>query len=229
MTNSVIAERPPSLPPQLRGPMATVAVLATLVVALLGILYSADTGPGAFDRWAQPAFDDVEAPLRYVALLIDFGGEPLGAALLVTTLVAACVLLGRGPMAVLGIAGPGLTVVATTVLKPIVGRTIHGHHLAYPSGHTALAAALALIVALLVVDLLRVGKLAGVLMIMAAAILAGAAMAWAQVALGAHYPTDTLGGFCTALAVVPAAAWLVDRATYRTGSSGAARPNGRSR
>jgi undecaprenyl-diphosphatase len=40
-------------------------------------------------------------------------------------------------------------------------------------------------------------------------------MGWAQVALGAHYPTDVLGGWCTALAVVPATAWLVDRIADR--------------
>jgi undecaprenyl-diphosphatase len=41
-------------------------------------------------------------------------------------------------------------------------------------------------------------------------VLAAAAMAWAQVLLNAHYPTDTLGGFCAALAVVPAVAWAID-------------------
>jgi membrane-associated phospholipid phosphatase len=40
---------------------------------------------------------------------------------------------------------------------------------------------------------------------------AGAAMGWSEVVLSAHYPTDTLGGFCTALAVVPATARLIDR------------------
>jgi membrane-associated phospholipid phosphatase len=42
-------------------------------------------------------------------------------------------------------------------------------------------------------------------------LLAAAAMAWAQVLLNAHYPTDTVGGFCAALAVVPAVAWTIDR------------------
>ena len=39
---------------------------------------------------------------------------------------------------------------------------------------------------------------------------AATAMAWAQVLVNAHYPTDTLGGFCAALAVVPPTGWLVD-------------------
>ncbi|EGX56013.1 hypothetical protein SZN_30037, partial [Streptomyces zinciresistens K42] len=48
--------------------------------------------------------------------------------------------------------------------------------------------------------------------VLGAALAAGGAMGWAQVALGAHYPTDVLGGWCTALAVTPAGARLVDRA-----------------
>ncbi|MGW2546542.1 phosphatase PAP2 family protein, partial [Kitasatospora sp. NPDC001574] len=55
------------------------------------------------------------------------------------------------------------------------------------------------------------GRTAATLLVLAAALVAGAAMGWAQVALGAHYPTDALGGWCTALAVVPATAWAVDR------------------
>jgi undecaprenyl-diphosphatase len=36
-------------------------------------------------------------------------------------------------------------------------------------------------------------------------------MAWAQIDLTAHYPTDTIGGFGTALLVIPATALLVDK------------------
>jgi undecaprenyl-diphosphatase len=42
------------------------------------------------------------------------------------------------------------------------------------------------------------------------AVPAAAVMAWAQVLLNAHYPTDTFGGFCATLAVVPAVAWAID-------------------
>lgn len=39
----------------------------------------------------------------------------------------------------------------------------------------------------------------------------GVAMAWAQVYLNAHYPTDALGGFCAALVVVSTTAALIDQ------------------
>jgi membrane-associated phospholipid phosphatase len=42
-------------------------------------------------------------------------------------------------------------------------------------------------------------------------------MALAQVTADAHYPTDTIGGFCAAMAAVPATAWLVERVPAATG------------
>ena len=45
--------------------------------------------------------------------------------------------------------------------------------------------------------------------------MAGAAMAWSLTAQTVHYATDTLGGLCTAFALVPATAWLIDRTTDR--------------
>jgi membrane-associated phospholipid phosphatase len=142
--------------------------------------------------------------------VIDYGGEPVGAALLVAAVLTACLLLGHRRAAVLTMAAAGSTVAVTTVLKPVVGRTIHGGYLSFPSGHTALATALAFVAALLAVGVLGVDGPQGVLVVLATATVAGVAMAWAEVALGAHYPTDAIGGFATALAVVPATAWLVD-------------------
>jgi membrane-associated phospholipid phosphatase len=77
---------------------------------------------------------------------------------------------------------------------------------------------------LLLVDLLWTGKLPGVLLVLGGVVAAGVAMALSQIALNAHYPTDTVGGFCAALAVVPATAWLVDRFP---GQPGTADPTGR--
>ncbi|MFH8727429.1 phosphatase PAP2 family protein [Streptomyces termitum] len=207
------ADRPPRtlLPPPLRAGLGTVAVLAALAAALLGVRYAGEGGPHALDLRIRTALEDTGPTGRDLALVVDFLGEPLGAAVLVVALAALCLLLRRPRAAVLAVAGPGTAVVATTLLKPLAGRTINGGHLSYPSGHTAFLTALAVTVALLAAGRLRLGGPAGTLLVLTAGLLAGAAMGGAQVLLDAHYPTDTVGGWCTALAVVPAVALLLDR------------------
>jgi membrane-associated phospholipid phosphatase len=208
---------PAVLPPSPRPRLGPIAALAALVVGLLGVLYAGHGEPGRVDRWIiRPTADSVRPPWRRVALAIDFLGEPVGAAVLVVAAVTGCLLLRRPRAAVLVVAGTGMAVVTATLLKHLVGRTIHGDgNLSYPSGHTAFLTALALVVALLATGRLGLGRTAGTLLVLAAALVVGAAMGWAQVALGAHYPTDVLGGWCTALAVIPATAWLVDRMADR--------------
>ncbi|MFF0063886.1 phosphatase PAP2 family protein [Streptomyces sp. NPDC005279] len=208
---------PAVLPPSPRAWLGLIAALAALMVVVLGVLYAGHSEPGRVDRWIiQPTADSVRPPWRHVALAMDFLGEPAGSAMLVVTAVAGCLLLRRPRAAVLIVAGVVMTVATTTLLKSLVGRTIHGDdNLSYPSGHTAFFTALALVVALLATGRLGLGRTAGTSVVLAAALVAGAAMGWAQVALGAHYPTDVLGGWCTALAVIPATAWLVDRLADR--------------
>ncbi|MFF4357179.1 phosphatase PAP2 family protein [Streptomyces sp. NPDC001604] len=208
---------PSVLPSSLRPLLGPIAVLAALVVAAIGLLYAGHSEPGRVDRWfVAPTADSVRPPWRYVALTLDFLGEPAGSAVVILAAVAGCLLLRRPRAAVLVVAGAGLTVGTATLLKHVVGRTIHGaDNLSYPSGHTAFFTALALTAALPATGRFGLGKAAGMSLVLGAALVAGAAMGWAQVALGAHYPTDALGGWCTALAVVPATAWLVDRAADR--------------
>lgn len=213
---------PPLLTSTLRAWLGLVAAIAALTVVAVGVLYAGHSEPGRVDRWfVDPTADTVRPPLRNVALATDFWGEPAGAALLVVAAVTGCLLLRRPHAAVLVVVGAGATVGTTTLLKPLTGRTIHGDHLSYPSGHTAFVTALALVAALLATGRLGLGRAAGTSLVLAAALVVGAAMGWAQVALGAHYPTDVLGGWCTALAVVPATAWLVDRMA----DAGGHRPN----
>ncbi|MEU6809331.1 phosphatase PAP2 family protein [Streptomyces sp. NPDC046831] len=207
---------PAVLPASLRVRLGLVAALAALVAAVLGVRYAGDSGPGAVDARIGAAVDGVGPPWRYAALATDFLGEPGGAAALVVAVVTGCLLLRRPRAAVVAVAGTGLAVGAATLLKSLVGRTIHDGSLSYPSGHTAFLTALALVVALLATGRLALGRAAGTSVVLAAALVAGAAMGWAQVALGAHYATDVLGGWCTALAVTPATAWLVDRVADRS-------------
>lgn len=206
---------PPALCPPLRLPIGVTAVLAALVLGVLGVHYSGHVTAGRADRWVQTAVGDLLPGTRSVALLIDFAGAPVSAVVAVVALVAVFLVLGNRRLAVVAVAGPGLTVVATTALKPAVGRTIHEGYLAYPSGHTAWVTALAVVLALLAADLLEVERLVGVVLVLAAAGAAGAIMAWAQITLDSHYPTDTVGGICAAMAIVPATAYAVDRIADR--------------
>ncbi|MGW6538596.1 phosphatase PAP2 family protein [Streptomyces sp. NPDC055051] len=201
------------LPPSSRAWLGPTAALAAAAVLLIGFRYSGAGGPGRVDTRIGSAVDGTVPEWRRAALAVDFLGEPVGAAVLVLLAVAGCLLLRRPRAAVLLVAGTGLTVAATKVLKPLIGRTIHDGSLAYPSGHTAFLTAFALVLALLAAR--RLGRVTGCLLALAAALAAGAVMGWAQVALSAHYPTDTLGGLCTALAVVPPTAWLIDRTAHR--------------
>lgn len=215
---------PPALRPELRTPIGVAAVLAAVVGAVLAGCYFGGFAAGRLDTWAGTAVQDLWSDPGLGALVIDFVGETVPAVVLAALLAMACLALGRLRLAVVAIVGLGSTGVVTTVLKPVVGRTINGGFLAYPSGHTAAATALALVAMLLLVDLLWTGKLPGVLLVLGGVVAAGVAMALSQIALNAHYPTDTVGGFCAALAVVPATAWLVDRIP---GQPGTADPTGR--
>ncbi|MEV6738069.1 phosphatase PAP2 family protein [Streptomyces sp. NPDC051104] len=213
---------PAVLPRSLRAWLGPIAAPAALLVGVLGVLYAGRSEPGRVDRWIiQPTADSVRPPWRRVALALDFLGEPAGSAMLVVAIVAGCLLLRRPRAAVLVVAGAAMTVGTATLLKHLVGRTIHGDgNLSYPSGHTAFFTALALVAALLATGRLGLGRTAGTSLVLAAALVGGAAMGWAQVALGAHYPTDVLGGWCTALAVIPPTAWLVDRTADRLADAG---------
>lgn len=184
------------------------AGVSALVVLLLAVTHVGDSRPGGWDGWVPAA----EGLWHSVALVVDFGGEPLGAAGVLAALVVAAVVTGRRWLAVFAVLGPAVAVGVTVVLKPLVGRTIHGpENLSFPSGHTASATAFALVLAVL----LARGP-AGTLVIAA---VVGGAMAWSQVSLGAHYETDTLGGFCTTLAVMPAVVWALERVRSKVGGS----------
>ncbi|MFI0962742.1 phosphatase PAP2 family protein [Streptomyces sp. NPDC021080] len=215
-----------AVPPALRTFLGLVAALAALVVLVLGILYAGDSTPDALDARLGAEAYDVGQSWRNVALALDFLGEPAGSVALVTALVTGCLLLRRPRTAVLLVAGTATSVGTATLLKSLVGRTIHGDNLSYPSGHTAFATTLALVVALTAAGRPGLGRPAGTSLVLASAVSAGTAMGWAEVALSAHYPTDALGGWCTALAVTPATAWLVDKAADRVTARTAGRRAG---
>ena len=179
-----------------------VAVACLMVLVVLGLAVAGGSAPWAVDRWASAEMTAL-SPDRDVLLAVDTLGEPVGAVLAVGLLGVACLVAGRRRLAVAAPVALAVTALAVSTLKPLVGRTIHGpQNLAFPSGHTATAAVLAALLLLLVVDLTRPGRRAAAVLVVAGTIAAAGAMAVVQVALSAHYATDTVGGLCLAGVVV---------------------------
>jgi len=194
----------------MRAPLLTVAVFAALGVVVLGIVFAGATVGTAFDTSVQLELWQLGSPWLQIGMLVDFTAEPVGSVLVFGGLVYAFVRKGHRRAAVFLLAGAGASVFFTTALKPLVGRDINNGFLAFPSGHTASMTAVTLVIMLVVIQRRGIRTVPGMLLLAAVTIPAATAMAWAQVLENAHYPTDTLGGFCVALAVVPPTGLLVD-------------------
>ncbi|KZB81964.1 phosphatase PAP2 family protein [Amycolatopsis regifaucium] len=206
---------PPALPPRARVPLWGLGAFGFLVALVLGLRYAGTSHTAGLDALVLPAIDRVEGQLWYLATAIDFAGEPVGAVVVIALFGWLCLRHRRPRTAILLVAASGVTVALTTGLKPLTGRLIHGEFLSYPSGHTAFAVTVAAVAALLVIDVRSLGPVGGASVLFGLVAFAGFAMGWAEVALGAHYPTDTFGGFGVAVAVVPVVGWAVDRLTRR--------------
>lgn len=205
------------MPAPLRRPAVAAVVLAAVLLALLAVRYAGGTSPRWFDVHADAAAGAaLGGQGRVWQTLLRLGG-PLQIAVVAVALAVLALVLRRRRLALVAIAGPGLTGLATSALKPLVGRLLRGD-LAFPSGQTGGATAFGLVAALLLISVLRVGRTGAALILAGGAVLAGGAMALALVVREWHYPTDTIGGFCTAVVVVLGAALLSDGAArWRAG------------
>jgi len=181
-------------------------MLALLVFGVFAARYADDSSAGRLDRRVQRLVND--GPSLPDAVIVF--GNPVTVVVLAVLLAGLALALGHRRLAVLAIVGPGLTGVATTTLKPIIGRTIDGGF-AFPSGHTGGATALGVVAALLLITVLRPATGTSALLLAAGALGSGGAMALALVADRIHYPTDTLGGFCVAVATVLTSALVIER------------------
>ena len=205
----------PTVPADVRRPLAALVGAAALVFAVLAVRYAGTSEAGHVDRRVDAVVDPVAGGHGWLLNQLVRLGSPPSVVLLSLGLAALCLGLGRRRLAVLAIAGPGLTGVCTTLLKPALGRTIGDGGYAFPSGHTGGATALGLVVGLLLASLLGRDRHRGrgpTLAIVAACALAlGGGVGAAMIATNAHYPTDTMGGFCAAVVAVLGTALLLDR------------------
>lgn len=188
--------------------------LASVGLMVLAIRFAGVEGPGAmdarFDAAVQGCCSTYRAPLYQLVVL---AGPAFDA--------VACVLLALGGLvrhkarlAVVAVAGPTLTGLATLALKPAIGRTLDGGY-ALPSGHTAGAAAVATVAALFVVSMAKCRRGLTALLSGAVVLVVTIGISVALVVNNLHYTTDTLAGFCTAVAAVLGTALAVDSIASR--------------
>lgn len=209
---SALARR--AVSPHLRIPLAIVAACSALATLILGIRYAGTSEASPLDDALHTVAAAVSDSIPF-ALVIDAGGEPVGAITLIAIVAATCLVAGRWRLAVLTVAAQGLIGSTTNLVKPLFDRTIHGGFLSYPSGHTAGATAFAIVIGLLVVDVTSAGRRVGITVVLAAVAAVGAVAAWAQTVLVAHYPTDTVGGLTIGIALVPLAGFVIDAGADR--------------
>jgi membrane-associated phospholipid phosphatase len=205
----------PAVVSAVRRTSVMLMILGLVLIAVPAVAFADDTSPGRLDRSVQSLVDETPSGARDATLVVDWLGEPEGRALMVLAVAAICLLAGRRALAITAVVGSILVGVLTTALKHVVDRRIHDDFLSYPSGHTAALTAVGLVLGLLLVDVLGAGPILGTALVLGLAAVTGGVMAWAQIDLTAHYPTDTLGGFGSALLVIPVSALLIDRLGQR--------------
>lgn len=202
------AEPRPAVPEALRVGGTAVAAVAALGFAALAIRYRAGSRPGALDAQLMGRLGSALRAYHRVVDVVVHLGDPLPVLLIALVLAAFAARARNARLVVLAVLAPLLTGLLTTAAKVLVGRTLDGD-LSLPSGHTAAVTCLAVVGAL--VHLSRrhrapVAPAADLLLVTVLAAVTGAALVGARV----HYATDTIAGYCAALATTLALARLLD-------------------
>lgn len=207
----------------MRRPAGAVAAGCVAVTVLLALMYHHHERPGWLDAVVDPRLQASAG--RHQALLTPLVrlGDPPAGIVLTLVLVAGCLAARRWRGALLaGIAVPAASALTELVLKPLVGRTLHGA-LSFPSGHATSMFALAAACAVLLANPPRARPPAAARLALAlvlGAVLVAAMVAAAMVALDYHYVTDAIAGAATGTAVVLLTALILDRYRARASASG---------
>jgi len=200
------------LPQALRRPAALVVTGCAAVTASLALAFAGQARPdgldAAVDTHARSGLGRYPEQLHLLAEL----GDLVPVTVPTAALILACLAVRRRRGAALAcLAVPGAVALTEFVLKPLVGRTIHGAYLCFPSGHATASFALATTCAVLLASPAR-PRLPGavrLLLVLGAAVVA-AAVAIAMVALRHHYFTDAVAGTAVGVGMVLLTALLID-------------------
>jgi len=200
----------PLLAQRARCPALAVVVLAIIVVAVLGMRYADQDMPGRLDRSLDALIrNHLNSDQRIARALVSLG-NPMQAAVLIAAVAGACAAARRWSGVLLTLVGTVTAVTITElILKPLVGRLRFGH-LTFPSGHTTVVAAVAFVTAILIGGARWPRGVAARLVAGLVPVAVAVGVAISLVAERIHYATDTVAGYCVALATVLAVALCLD-------------------
>lgn len=136
----------PLVPPRIRRSATALAVAGALVLVALAARYRDTDAAGRLDEAAMSVIQDLLANHAQELWLIVRLGDPVPIFAMAVLLALICLAIRRRRLAVLAFAGPGATGIFTTVLQPLVGRTLEGDF-SLPSGHTGVATAISTVAA----------------------------------------------------------------------------------
>lgn len=199
----------PLIPAPLRPAAAVSGASMALTILTLGLTYRDTSSAAPIDaRIASAIAAHITPDQRGIHFIVRLG-DPLSIAAIAVILIMSALLLKRPRAAVLALVGPSAGGATTALMKPLVGRTYHGT-LTFPSGHTTGITAVATVAAVMAVSFARSRLLMASTMAAAGVLIVGIVMAIALLAQDLHYPTDTFGGFLTAIVSVLAGAFFID-------------------
>jgi membrane-associated phospholipid phosphatase len=193
---------------------AALALAACAIIAVtLGLLFAGQTGPDGFDHAVDSPVVNFFGARAGLLLWLALPGTLIAAIPISVVIAAGCLIARRPNGAVLAVtAVPAAAGLDDALLKHLFHRTYLGQ-LAFPSGHTTSATALAaaLAVLLLVPPQLARTRTARVALVAVACVIT-AVVAAAVIGLRWHYFTDTVAGAAVGVGTVCALALLIDLA-----------------
>jgi membrane-associated phospholipid phosphatase len=200
---------------------------ALVVIAALGALVWRSDQLGLIDAWAMreiPAHSHGSQGFLVASAISDALG-PLLVGVITAVGGLAWLRLRRSDALLLALLAPPATLAAKAALKHLVARQSPGTDiLMYPSGHLAIATAVAVTVVLVV----RAGTTSARLerTVATLAVLFVLVAAWARLAETAHSLSDVVGGIATGMAValgtaLAVSAWSTRRRSTTTGNGSA--------
>ncbi|WP_131785478.1 phosphatase PAP2 family protein [Protofrankia symbiont of Coriaria ruscifolia] len=209
----------PLLPPLLRQRLWALIVLPCLLV--LGVLsweLAGRRGPSYIDGVIDPRLVHRFGRQWQLFQTVIQLGNPGNVALASVALAGLCVALRVHRAALLSLSGPPSAGALTQwVLKPLIDRRLSGG-LAFPSGHTTGACAVAAVLVLLLLPgaalRWRLPGFVRILLWYVAAVF-GAGVGLGVIVLRYHYATDVIGGVLVAVMVIGVLAWMLDRQADR--------------